>query len=497
MTPPCDECGNRPTDESDLAGMCAGCRERYFPSEGKMQDYSTFINSKHVRAKRCGFEVAESDLNPMLFDWQRRIVAWALRVGRTALFEDCGCGKTGQQLEWASQVHQHTNRPVLLLCPLVVQWQTIRESEKFNIHSPAKVCETQADCINGINITNYEKLHHFDPSAFVGVVLDESSVLKSYTGSTKRALVDGFRNTPFKLACTATPAPNDRMELGNHAEFLGAMPSNEMLARWFVNAGDKVGAYRLRKHGEEDFWRWVASWAVCISTPADIGFDGSKYELPPLRVHEHVIEGIVPPGYLFAPAESISATNVHQEKRAALSERADKVAELVNGDSDFWAVWCDTDYEADALKSRIPDAVEVRGSHSAAVKESRLKAFSDGQVRVIITKAEVGGFGLNWQHCHKTTWFAGYSYEKWYQSIRRLWRFGQTQPVDAHVIRTEREESIADTVRRKQSQHEEMQREMAGRMQAGMMDELSGTSTLRKYEPTSTIQLPAWLATKG
>ena len=460
-------------------------------------NYQEFISTKHIRALRHGFDVTDTEINQSLFDWQRVIVRWALRVGRAALFEDCGLGKTLQQLEWASQVCRHTGGNVLLLCPLAVQWQTIREAEKFAIATPCKVCEMQAEVSDGITITNYEKLHHFEATKFVGVVLDESSVLKSYTGKTKQELVKRFSETQYRLACTATPAPNDRMELGNHAEFLGVMPSNEMLARWFVNAGDKVGAYRLRKHGEEVFWRWVASWAVCISSPSDIGFDGRRYELPPLRMQEHVVDCPVPAGFLFQPTDLISATNVHREKRAALDERAEKVAALVNGDSDFWAVWCDTDYEADALLKRIPDACEVRGSQSNQQKEIRLRDFTDGRIRVIITKAEIGGFGMNWQHCHKTTWFAGYSYERWYQAIRRLWRFGQTQPVEAHVVRTDREESIVETVRRKQEQHQEMQREMAGRMQAGMKEELGiGSTTLRAYEPAKTVQLPKWLQTK-
>ena len=459
-------------------------------------EYGEFMTGKHVRAIKTGFDVEDAEINQSLFDWQRVVVRWALRIGRAALFEDCGLGKTLQQLEWASQVCVHTGGDVLLLCPLSVQWQTAREAVKFAIDTPVNVCETQADVKPGITITNYEKLHHFDSTAFVGVVLDESSVLKSYTGKTKQALVKQFAQTRFKLACTATPAPNDRMELGNHAEFLGVMPSNEMLARWFVNAGDQVGAYRLRKHGEDNFWRWVASWAICISSPDDIGFDGSKYDLPPLIVKEHVVDCKVPAGFLFQPSEAISATNVHREKRAALEERAIEVAKLVNGDDDFWAVWCDTDYEADALKKLIPDAIEVRGSHPIKIKEERLRMFSDGECRVIITKAEVGGFGLNWQHCHKTTWFAGYSYERWYQAVRRLWRFGQLLPVEAHVVRTDREESIVEAVRRKQEQHQEMQREMSGRMKDGMLEELGIGKTLRAYSPSMNVKIPNWLTTK-
>lgn len=460
-------------------------------------EYREFIASKHLRVQRTGFDVDESQINGRLFDWQRKVVKWAVNVGRAALFEECGLGKTIQQLEWAKLVHQHTSEPVLLLCPLAVQWQTIAERLKFEIDAESKIVETQADCINGINVSNYEKLHHFDAKRFAGVVLDESSVLKSFTGSTKRQLCEDFAETPFKLACTATPAPNDRMELGNHAEFLGVMPSNEMLARWFINDGAKVGSYRLCKHAETDFWRWMASWSMCLSSPADIGFDATGYTLPPLNMHDHIIASKPFDGCLFVGSETISATEVHKEKRAALTERADCAAGLVNGDSDCWIVWCDTDYEADALIARIPDAIEVRGSHPASVKSSRLRDFAEERARVLITKAELAGFGMNFQHCHKTTWFAGYSYEKWHQAIRRLWRFGQTMPVDVHVIRTEREESIVDAVNGKGQSHAEMAREMARLMSSGMLEELNQSRKLETYDAAKRIALPSWIKSKA
>ena len=463
-----------------------------------MISYQEFLARKHTRLAKSGFEIPLLEINQKLFDWQREIVRWAVRCGRAALFEDCGLGKTAQQLEWARLVVQKTNGRILLLCPLAVQWQTKREAGKFGIDSQVQVnvVESQPEVQDGISITNYEKLHHFDTSQFVGVVLDESSILKAYTGATKRALCERFANTPYKLACTATPAPNDRMELGNHSEFLGVMPSDDMLARWFINDGGKAGTYRLRKHGERDFWRWMASWSVCISSPADLGFDAGGFDLPDLVTIEHVIDCKAESGYLFAVPRAVSATSVHREKRAYLDERADVVAGLVNNDTDCWAVWCDTDYESDALMDRIPDAVEVRGSHSERIKEDRLRAFSDGKARVMITKPEIGGFGLNWQHCHKTTWFAGYSYERFYQSLRRLWRYGQTQDVEVHVIRTVNEGSIVETIERKRRQHEEMQREMAGLMGDGMREELGFGNQPRKYVAEHTGNVPTWLKRK-
>jgi hypothetical protein len=462
-----------------------------------MSDYQTFLARKHIRSSRVGFDIDLSAINPSLFDWQKVIVQWACKCGRAALFEDCGLGKTAQQLEWSRLVREHTGGNILLLCPIAVQWQTKREAEKFGIDCPVNVVEGQEAVQDGISITNYEKLHHFDTSRFIGVVLDESSILKAYTGATKRALCQRFAATPYRLACTATPAPNDRMELGNHSEFLGVMPSNDMLARWFINDGGKAGTYRLRKHGERDFWRWMASWSVCISTPDDIGFDGSAFKLPELLTFEHVVESKPEAGYLFAVPQSISATKVHREKRASLDERADEVAKLANSDNEHWAVWCDTDYEADALKDRIPDAVEVRGSHSEKVKESRLRSFSDGESRVIITKPEIGGFGLNWQHCNKTTWFAGYSYERFYQCIRRLWRFGQMRDVEVHTIRTTNEGSIVEVIERKKRQHAEMQREMANLMAEGMQEEMGFRNQPKKYHAARSGSVPSWLTVKG
>jgi hypothetical protein len=461
-------------------------------------DYATFLASKHKRPERSGFDVELDEINAAAFDWQKLIIQWAAKCGRAALFLDCGLGKTLCQLEWARLVSEIGDGDVLLMCPLAVQWQTLREAEKFHVTEEIDVaiCEKQDDFRRGICITNYEKLHHFDPSKFIGVVLDESSILKAYTGSTKRRLVKSFAETPYKLACTATPAPNDRMELGNHSEFLGVMPSNDMLSRWFINDGGKAGLYRLRKHGERDFWRWMASWSVCMSSPADLGFDAGGFNLPELVTHEHVIDSKAEEGYLFAVPRDISATNVHREKRQYLDERADVVADLVNGDSDCWAVWADTDYEADAITKRIPDAVEVRGSHSERSKQDNLRAFSDGDARVIVTKPEIGGFGLNWQHCHKTTWFAGYSYERFYQAIRRLWRFGQTQDVHVHVVRTVSEGSVVETIERKRRQHDEIQREMAALMSDGMREELGFVNQPAKYKPLKYAEVPGWLKRK-
>lgn len=460
-----------------------------------MIDYSEFLASKHVRHQPTGFHVDLSEINPSAFDWQKVVIQWAVRRGRAALFEDCGLGKSLQMLEWARLIHQKIGGNVLILCPLAVQWQLVSEAEKFGIPS-VYVAESQADIAPGIAITNYDKLHLFDASSFTGVCLDESSILKAYTGTTKRKLVEAFSQTPFRLACTATPAPNDMTEIGNHSEFLGVMPSPEMLSRWFINDGAKTVVYRLRNHGIEDYWRWVASWAVAISSPADLGFPADGYDLPPFVMHEHVIAGKAKPGRLFATHEAISATEVHEEKRAYLAERAAKVAEIVQGD-DQWAIWVDTDYEDEAISKLIPDAVVVRGSHSADYKERMLMGFARGEVKRIITKASLAGFGLNWQNCHKMTWFAGYSYEQFYQALRRLWRFGQTKTVECHLIRTENESSVCDAVNAKQARHAEFQREVALRMSQAMKEELGIERQLERYVPTKPVSVPNWMRSKA
>lgn len=463
-----------------------------------MDEYSKFVAGKKCYPSPSGVAIAESDVNSRLFDWQRRIVKWAVGAGKCAIFADCGLGKTVMQLEFARLTARESRKPALVLTPVAVAPQTIREAEKFSIDADIRLVKSRGEVGQGVNVTNYEKLHLFDPSVFGSVVLDESSILKAFTGKIKQRLCEAFKATPFRLACTATPAPNDRMELGNHSEFLGVMPSGEMLERWFINDTMKAGGYRLRGHAVNDFWEWVSSWAVCISSPADLGFSSDGYKLPPLNVFEHIVHSdSAADGFLFPMQESISATKVHKEKRRVLQARVDVVAGLANNSSEAWAIWCDTDYEADTLVSAIPDAVEVRGSHKESVKEDRLNAFSQGRARVIVTKPEIAGYGLNWQHCHNTTWFAGYSFERFYQAIRRLWRFGQEHAVNVHTVMSDLEQSIADVVKRKQAEHEQMFCEMALRMRSGMLERVMGVRTLRKYEALQPTVVPEWLIVKG
>jgi len=407
--------------------------------------YQDFLQRKSVVAKPTGlFDIPE--LHADLFPFQRDIVRWALKRGCAALFEDCGLGKTFQQLEWA----RHIPGDVLILAPLAVAAQTVKEGARFGI--PVTLCRTQADTQPGINITNYEMLVHFEPSTFEGVVLDESSILKSYDGKTRTRIIQDFKNTRFKLACTATPAPNDYMELGNHAEFLGVMTRVEMLSMFFVHDGGETQSWRLKGHAEQDFWRWLASWAVVLRKPSDLGYDDGDFKLPPLRMHEHVLRVDRPtPGHLFALEASTLQERI-AARRDTIDERVAQCAELVNASGEPWVVWCNLNAESQALAKAIPGAIEVTGSDSVQKKEKALSAFTDGSARVLVSKSSICGYGLNWQHCHNEA-FVGLSdsWEQFYQAVRRTWRFGQIKPVDVHLIVAATEGAVLKNIKDKEA----------------------------------------------
>jgi superfamily II DNA or RNA helicase len=427
-------------------------------------DYEDFLAAKLVTADTHGIEIGADDLNPTLFDWQREVVAWALQRGRSAIFAACGLGKTFMQVEWAHRIVEFTGERVLILAPLAVAHQTIKEAAKLGIRVEYRRSQEEydSDGLSPIVITNYEMLEHFNPAAWAGVVLDESSILKSFMGKTKRAILEAFAETPYRLACTATPAPNDHMELGNHADFLGVMASNEMLARWFINDSMKAGVYRLKKHGERDFWRWVSSWAVCAEKPSDLGdYEDGGFALPPLHIEGHLVADpgrAQERGQFFLGDAAPSATEVWSDKKETAAARCVLAAELVAAKPEAtWTIWCETNHEADLLADLIPDAVDVRGSESLEAKERKLDAFSDGTVRILVSKPSICGFGLNFQHCSDVV-FVGltYSFEKLYQAIRRSWRYGQTKPVTVHLISAESDQGIVAVVERKQAEYDVM-----------------------------------------
>jgi len=422
-------------------------------------DYNAFLATKRHLSGNFGFE--PTWFPDCAFDFQRHMIEWGVRKGRGAVFADTGLGKTLIQLSLAENVIRHTNGRVLILTPLAVAFQFIKEAAKIGVGDIAY--SKDGKFATKIVITNYEMLDKFDVSTFVGVVLDESSILKSYMGKTKQALITACENVPYRLACTATPSPNDYLELGNHAAFLGIMPSNEMIMRFFQNDTMEAGAYVLRPHAATKFWEWCATWSVCLSNPADLGYDGTAYILPALRQQfvEVSTEGLPPAeGELFRTV-TINATSVHKEGRLTIERRAAEVAKLVNGSTEPWLVWCNTNYEADALKGLIADAIDLRGSDSIEKKEKSLDGFIDGSIRVLITKPSIAGMGLNLQHCRNMA-FVGlsYSYEDYYQAIRRCYRFGQTQEVNCYVMAADSERSILSIIQEKEAKHNVMKLEM-------------------------------------
>ena len=417
--------------------------------------YTEFLEGKHKRHGWHGVDVRARRAH--LFPFQAAITDWAIKKGRAAIFADTGLGKTRMQIEYIAAL----NKPSLIIAPLAVAFQTVEEAHRIGVDLAYK---KEHDPSRLFTITNYDRIVAFDFSKFDAIVLDESSILKSFMGKTKRKLMEYTRNTPYRLACTATPAPNDHMEIGNHADFLGIMPSNEMLSRWFINDTMNAGNYRLKGHAEEDFWQWVSSWAVCCAKPSDVGhYDDTAYDLPPLIEKRHVIT--VPGraealGKLFLDG-NLSAIEIWKDKETTAESRCKVVAEIVSKTDGPVTVWCDTNQESKLLGKLIPDGVEVRGNMSVEEKESRIIAFANGGIRVIITKTEIAGFGLNWQHCH-TVIFVGqtYSYERMYQAVRRSYRFGQAREVTVHIVAVDSEQGITDSLARKAAAHKLMMEEM-------------------------------------
>lgn len=456
-----------------------------------MMKYSEFIESKKIKPVISGFDVDADALNSNLFDFQRAIVKWALKRGRAAIFADTGLGKTLMQTSWADEVAKHTDGDVLIFAPLCVAQQTVREGEKFGIS--INYARNQDGVKKGINITNYEMMDNFDLSCFSGVVLDESSIIKNRDGKTRNAIIEGCANVPYRLSCTATPSPNDFMELGNQVEFLGVMGMTEMLAMYFVNDGSETQKWVLKGHGKSRFWEWMATWSVCIRSPMDIGFNGSRYVLPPLNMIEHVVESEAVNG-LFADV-AMGLLERNQARKDSIDDRVAKCAEIVNDNQEQWVIWCHRNEEAEKLCNLIAAAVDVSGSSSLEEKETAVQGFLRGAIRVIVSKPKVLGSGMNFQCCHNTA-FVGLSdsWEQYYQAIRRFYRFGQTKSVNVHVISAEAEGAVVANIKRKEEQNNEMGAEMVKHMAAAMKNEIFGCMNEKDmHDPQNDIVLPDWL----
>jgi len=457
----------------------------------KHQSWAAYLAAKTQEGSQSGFE--PTWMPPFLFPFQAQMTDWAIRQGRGALFEDCGLGKSAQELVWAANVHQHTGKPVLLLTPLAVTFQMEAEAAKFGVDA---AISRDGAVLAPVTITNYERLEKFDRARFGGVVCDESSAIKAFDGVRRAMVTDFLRKMPYRLLGTATAAPNDYIELGTSSEALGYLGHMDMLSRFFTNrmrtSAEYHGKYRVQDrdvwrfkgHAEEPFWRWTASWARALRRPSDLGFDDDGFILPPLEYRHHVVHAVTPAeGTLF----DVPATGLHEERaelRRTITERCEQAADLLEHVKTGIA-WCHLNDESDLLARLIPGAVQVSGSDTPDAKEDKLAAFTRGEIRVLVTKPKIGAWGLNWQHCHRMTYFPDYSYEAFYQAVRRCWRFGQQHPVTVDVITTPGGANALAGLRRKAAQADRMFTAMVGHMRAGM--EIRRTTEYRK-----DVEVPSW-----
>lgn len=448
------------------------------------KEYIEFLQKKQTSIESSGFDLMDSEMNEKLFPFQKYCVKRAVKAGRFAMFEDCGLGKTLQQLEWAYQVQKHINQPVLILAPLGVIGQTIQEGVKFGYEvKEIGLTVFDQDLKAGIYITNYDNMDNIDSYLFGGVVLDESSILKNFNGKIRNELIASFKETKYKLCCTATPSPNDTTELCNHAEFLNVMSRNEMLAMYFVHDGGSTSDWRLKGHAKQAFWDFVSTWAVMLSKPGDIGFSNEGYELPELKVIEDYIETPKRNNGMLFNDVAVSATGYHNELRETINERMKRVSEIVNSSSDSWIVWIGHDEEGDLLRKMIPGAVEVKGSDNKQKKKDNLLGFGKGEFRVLITKLKIAQFGLNYQNCHNQIFASlDFSFESTYQGIRRSYRFGQEYDVNIHMIVTDTMQNVRKSFEDKQSAFYEMQRAMTHAMNRNIKNELKLMKTVSQKE---------------
>jgi hypothetical protein len=453
-------------------------------------NYNDFLDQRGQRGADSGFEPLF--VPDFLFDFQKYVVEWAVRKGRGAVFADCGLGKTAMGLTWAQNVVEKTNKPVLYLTPLAVGAQTVSEAHKFGLDEAHQ--SKDGTLIKGVVVANYERLHYFSPSDFAGVVCDESSILKSFSGATKGAVTSFMRQVPYRLLQTATAAPNDYIELGTSSEALGYIGYMDMLNKFFKNdlnnsaqgrMRGEVIKWRLKGHAELPFWRWVCSWAIAIRRPSDLGFDDARFVLPPLQEVEHLIEtDNLRDGMLFA-LPAVGLFEQREERRNTVNERCEKVAELVNTGKPA-IVWCHLNEEGELLEKLIPDCVQVSGKDSDDRKEAKLEAFANGSARVLVTKPKIGAWGLNFQHCSHVTFFPSHSFEQYYQAVRRCWRFGQQNAVKVDIVTTEGERGVMANLQRKSDKSDEMFSRLVAEMN-------NAQSITRAQRGTKNLEVPAWL----
>ena len=457
--------------------------------------YQEFVSRKLETIAPAGLETPFT-LPDSLFPMQRDLVSWALRRGRAAIFADTGLGKSRMQVAWADEVARRTGGDVMILAPLAVAAQTVGEGASIGVSITH--CREPDDVRPGINIVNYDRIHKFDCSRFVGVVLDESSVIKHHTAKTFDQLVQAFGRTPYRLCATATPAPNDWTELGTHAEFLGVCTRAEMLAEFFVHDGGETQTWRLKGHARHLFWQWVSQWGACVRKPSDLGYDDSAYRLPPLIETEHMVEAddsnLIEDGMLFA-LEASSLMERRAARKESLEGRVQACAALVNSDDQPWIIWGEYNAETEALCKLIPGAVEIAGPHTAEQKEQRLADFAAGKIRVLVSKPSICGWGLNWQHCARMA-FVGVSdsFEAYYQAVRRCYRFGQKREVHVHLFSSQLEGAVLANLRRKQQDAIAMGESLAAETAAAVRAEITGTQRqTNDYNASRQVKAPSWL----
>ncbi|MFA6867257.1 MAG: DEAD/DEAH box helicase [Clostridia bacterium] len=454
-------------------------------------NYMQFLDTKQIKTIDTGFDPV--NINPMLFDFQKDIVNWACKKGRAAIFADCGLGKTPMQLEWARQIYVKTGKNILILAPLAVSKQTQKEGKKFNIK--VNIAASQEEIKPGINITNYEKLHKFNLSKFIGIVLDESSILKSFSGKIRTQIIDTCKLIPYKLACTATPAPNDFMELGNHAEFLEAMNRTEMLATYFIHDGGDTAKWRLKGHAEIKFWEWISSWAAVIKSPSDLGYSNGKFKLPKLNIIEETVQNEEKCDTLI-PLLAQTLEERRKARKSSMKNRIELASELVNNSDEQWLIWCDFNEESKNLTKGMNEAIEVTGSDTEEHKTNSMMGFTDGTIKALVTKPKIAGFGMNWQNCHNII-FCGLSdsYEQFYQAIRRCWRFGQTETVNVYVIIGAKEITVINNIKRKEKDAEKMSLNMLKFTKEIIKKNIKSTErNILEYKAEEEMILPRWIA---
>jgi len=476
-----------------ISGLAVGIflekRKRKIYGEN-MTEYEQFLVTKSQYGALYGFE--PNYIPEFLFDFQRFLLDWSLRKGRSGIFADCGMGKTPIQLVWAENIVRKENKPVLILAPLAVSSQTVREGEKFGIEVHRSIA---GENIKHITVTNYERLHLFNPDDFAGVVCDESSILKSFEGAYKTQITEFMRKVPYRLLCTATAAPNDYIELGTSSEALGELGYTDMLTRFFVNDQHSISTrrsrfgtddhWRFKGHAEQPFWKWVCSWARAVRKPSDIGFDNDGFILPPIQEHDIIVRASKPRPDMLFDVTAVGLAEEREVRRRTITERCEAAAQLVKHDKPA-VIWCHLNDEGDMLASIIPDSKQVSGSDTDEDKEEKLDAFRNGQLRVLIIKPKIGAFGLNWQHCAHVVYFVSHSYEQYYQAVRRCWRFGQTNSVKVDIIRTDSDERIIQNLHRKS--------ENADRMFTDLVRFMNDSMKInRSHYENKKVEVPAWL----